>query len=317
MKLRLTIILALFLLLPELAQSQFFNRLNGWKQFRREVYGMVGVSNYLGELGGLDGLGKKYFILDLEISQFRLAYGGGFRYHFNRQMTARVQGFYGTVQGSDALTGNPERSYRNLSFQSKIYEGSIMYEYYILRSLPGHLYSIKGASGMKPQRFDIYGAAGISGFYFNPKAEGVALQPLGTEGQGLPGGPTKKYSRLMIGLPVGFGINMMMTNTVKIGLDFSYRFTFTDYLDDVSTLYYDNDSLAMLAGAQTAALADRSTGDKPEWTQSGAIRGNPKNNDSYLSAMGTITYVLKQRNARPKRRGGKHPFHKRGKSSKF
>ncbi len=316
-RLKTHIFWALLLLMPELAHSQFFNRQNGWKNYRKEVFGLVGFSNYLGELGGLDGLGKKYFILDLEISQSKLSYGGGFRYHFNQQMSGRFQGYYGKVSGSDQLTGNPERAYRNLSFESKIYEASIQYEYYILRTQPGHLYRIKGANGMKPQRWDLYGAAGISGFYFNPKADGVALQPLGTEGQGLPGGPPKKYSRIMIGFPVGFGVNMMLTNNIKIGLDFSYRFTFTDYLDDVSTFYYDNDKLRALAGDAAADQADKSPGGNPNWTVEGAIRGNPANNDAYLTAMASLTYVMKKKRRGPRRQGGAHPFQRRGKSSRF
>ena len=68
MKLKTHIFWALVLLLPELGHAQFFNRQSGWKNYRKEVFGLVGFSNYLGELGGLDGLGEKYFILDLVIS---------------------------------------------------------------------------------------------------------------------------------------------------------------------------------------------------------------------------------------------------------
>jgi len=121
----------------------------------------------------------------------------------------------------------------------------------------------------------------------------------------------------MIGFPVGFGVNMMLTNNIKIGLDFSYRFTFTDYLDDVSTFYYDNDKLRALAGDAAADQADKSPGGNPNWTVEGAIRGNPANNDAYLTAMASLTYVMKKKRRGPRRQGGAHPFQRRGKSSRF
>ncbi len=170
---------------------------------------------------------------------------------------------------------------------------------------------------MKPQRWDVYAAAGIAGFYFNPKADGVALQPLGTEGQGLPGEPKKKYSRIMIGMPVGFGVNIALSNTLKMGVDLSYRFTLTYYLDDVSTFYYDNVKLRAMAGDAAAALADKSSGGNPNWTVKGAIRKNPTNNDAYLTAMASLTYVMKKKNRGPRRQDGLYPFKRRGKSSRF
>jgi len=296
--------------------SQYFNKLNAWKYYRREFSASFGMGNYLGDLGGTDGPGIKFFLMDLEMSTFKRCFGGSYRYHIRRNMSLRATGYYGQIEGSDALTGHAERSYRNLDFQSKVYEAAVLYECYFLRNKPGHLYKIKNAKGQKPQRFDLFVFAGVGGFWFNPMSGGVPLKPLRTEGQGLPGGP-KPYSRLQICFPGGFGANMLITNTLKIGFEGNYRLTMTDYLDDVSTFYYDNAKLRAAYGDATANMADKSSGANPNWTAEGAIRGNPKNDDAYMSGMLTLTYIWKKSVIKPTRQGGDHPFIHHKKRSKF
>ena len=51
------------------------------------------------------------------------------------------------------------------------------------------------------------------------------------------------YSNFAICIPFGFGIKKAFHSTAGIKLEASYRFTNTDYLDDVSTFYYDRDKL--------------------------------------------------------------------------
>ena len=64
------------------------------------------------------------------------------------------------------------------------------------------------------------------------------------------------------------------------------RFTFTDYLDDVSGNYYDNQTLSEYRGAVVARLADKS-----ETTHlAGTGRGNSTTKDFYSFAGLVITY---------------------------
>ena len=65
----------------------------------------------------------------------------------------------------------------------------------------------------------------------------VALQPLGTEGQGLPD-YAQKYRLVDITIPVNAGIKVYFpSRRVSLALDFNYNHTFTDYIDVVSTVY--------------------------------------------------------------------------------
>ena len=78
----------------------------------------------------------------------------------------------------------------------------------------------------------------------------------------------------------------------QVELVFSYRKTFTDYLDDTSDLYYDNDALRAARGNLAADLADPSSGEIPGWTTTDAIRGNPETMDAFFSFTGQVSYNL-------------------------
>jgi hypothetical protein len=79
--------------------------------------------------------------------------------------------------------------------------------------------------------------------------EWVSLQPLGTEGQGRPG-YKKSYSLIQVVIPAGVGVRYKINSRTDIGFEWSFRYTFTDYLDDVSGNYATEIDLG---GKQTLA----------------------------------------------------------------
>ena len=115
------------------------------------------------------------------------------------------------------------------------------------------------------------------------------LQPLGTEGQGLNG--TRPYSRLSVALPFGAGLRWKLSRYHTLNFELGYRFTLTDYLDDVSTTYYNNQEIREARGAVAAYFADPSIKTLPDATRVGEKRGNPEHNDGYL--VFSIQYVYK------------------------
>ena len=89
--------------------------------------------------------------------------------------------------------------------------------------------------------FSPYAGIGLGIFKFNPKTmyngTEVELQPLGTEG------PNNTYSLTQLSVPISIGLKLNSPNRkYAIGIDFTYHFTNTDYLDDVSTVYADPSS---------------------------------------------------------------------------
>ncbi|GIV44756.1 MAG: hypothetical protein KatS3mg035_1879 [Bacteroidia bacterium] len=280
-----------------------------WKRYRKEVHFGLGANYFLGELGGANQIGTN-FVRDLEISTTRPAITAGYRYNISAYSKLRGTFTAGTLKGDDNLTQEPFRNNRNLHFRTRIYELNAVYEYYFNQEQSGHRYNIKGAKGMRAKGLTYYAFGGIGIFYFNPKAQyngnWIALQPLGTEGQGLPGGG-RKYSRVSIAIPYGLGLRYAVNRDWKIGLEVGMRKTFTDYIDDVSGNYYDNKAILQNRGIVAATLADPNKGAFPYQldaatgrTRDGLQRGDPKDKDSYGFITITACYRLKKRGSRAK-----------------
>lgn len=268
-------------------------------QFKWDFGTQLGAANYLGEIGGKEKT-RRDFILDLKLSQTRSAIGGFARRKINPDTYVRAAVGWYRISGRDDLSTNPGRRGRNLSFRNDIYEVNVtgQYMFYDIADL-GRTYRYRND-------FKAYIFTGFAGFYHNPKAEyngsWVALQPLRTEGQGLAAGAPKPYGKFLFAVPAGAGFFFTISKIYRVGWEFNWRTTFSDYLDDVSTVYADP---ALFGGNQTAIdLANRNpelgeydpktSGIAPSQNYlPGSKRGDPTHNDSYLSTTINASYVLK------------------------
>ncbi|HEX2627514.1 MAG TPA: DUF6089 family protein [Chitinophagaceae bacterium] len=198
----------------------------------------------------------------------------------------------GTIEAAD----RNNRDYlkpRNLSFKTSIKEAYAGLELTLLNS---------STSRITPY---IYG--GIAVFHFNPwtydnNGEKTFLKPLGTEGQGLPQYPSQKpYNLTQLSLPFGGGIRYALNDGIAIGIEFSQRKSFTDYIDDVSTNFVDYNTLLQARGPKAVELAyrgDEIPGGAANYPVHGEQRGTPSEMDWYyflgttleikLSALGNL-----------------------------
>lgn len=241
-------------------------------------------------------LGGSYYIGELNqkhLNQFTKPAGGlVFRYNFNKRLSARANALFGIVEAHDSYAESAAQKQRNLSFKSNIIEGSVQLEFNFLD------YEI----GNENRKFSPYIFGGIAGYNFKPMGDfggtWVALQPLGTEGQGLPNGASqKKYKRTQISLPFGVGIKTNLSEMIGLSLEWGMRKTFTDYLDDVSKTYYDPALIAASTGPAAAYLSDPSIGTDPNYSNVGRQRGNPTNKDwySFVGIALTLKFKGKQK----------------------
>ena len=287
MKKALLALLAIIILLTESSSAQ------RWKRQRYEFSAGIGISNFLGELGGANQIGTHYF-KDLEWSQTRLALAVGLRYKLSNYFALKSHLTYGRVSGDDKLTQEFFRNYRNLSFFSDIYEFNINFEGAFQQEQVGHRYRLRKVRGIRGYELYTYAFIGAGVFHMDPKTDfkgtSIRLQPLGTEGQGLVASRSK-YSLFQFCIPVGIGFKYTLDRQWGIGLELGLRKTFTDYIDDVSTTFFD---FASYPGADplAALVADRSNRTKPQITDAGAQRGDPRENDSYMFAIFSINYKL-------------------------
>lgn len=275
------------------SHGQFFNKTN-WDDHRHQIEWGLGVSNFLGDLGGKDDIGTND-LQDLETSEFNFGGYLGYKYTLYRKFYLRGNLSYARLTGDDKLTAEPFRQNRNLHFRNNAIELAAMLEYEIPINLrKGHIYDIKGARGWKAGGSSFFLFAGVGVFHHNPKAmvegEWVALRPLRTEGQGLPGGPDE-YSRFSVSLPVGASITKRVSNVMSLGLEVSYRYTFTDYIDDVSTVYFAPDDIALYneegTGDIAAYLSNPALGISQEGlsnyvTSPGQQRGDETDDDGFM-----------------------------------
>jgi len=282
------------------AQGGFMSS-NAWKKQRNEIYIGIGASNFLGDLGGQDNIGKDFSYSDLELALTRPSLTLGYRYRALKFLAFRADFNYMRVYGSDELTKEPVRNNRNLSFRSPITEISALIEVTSQITTIGNRYHIKKTlkRRYKSSNQYVYGFIGIGAFLFNPQAlyngSWVDLQPLSTEGQGLPGGP-KQYRKVSTCIPFGLGYRLSISRKLTIGLEYNFRKTFTDYIDDVSGVYYDKNLLLQYKGPVAVALSDPSKGDIPGATSpnadgTGAQRGDIQR-DSYMCIELKIGYFL-------------------------
>jgi hypothetical protein len=252
----------------------------------------VGAANYLGEMGGKDQP-RRDFVWDMKLSQTRWAVGGFARRKLNRMFSVNGGLMYMRIQGADALSTYRPRVGRNLNFRNDMLELYVRPEFTIFQD------NDLGGRGRYKTDFRLFGYVGVAALYHAPKGqinrEGAFydLQPLRTE--------LVDYSKLSVAIPAGIGFHFTKKRRHRFGWDMGWRTTFTDYLDDASTVYADPAALAANGGLEAVALADQSafayaldaTLPHPNNYDEGAIRGDPTHNDSYLTMTFTYSYVLR------------------------
>ena len=308
------ILFILGILLSNLTYSQGFARPNAWKKLRKEVIIQIGGSGFLGDLGGRNKIGTDFSPADLEIALTRPAATAAFRYKFNKNINLHTSFNYLLLAGDDKLTSEVYRNNRNLNFKSNVFELATRLEFGISSFKRPGVYRLKKSSLSKINKrkaIELIGFVGIGAFYFNPKGKNPVsgkwekLQPLHTEGQGLPGGP-KQYKRISISIPVGIALHYIIDKYWSVGLELSYRKTFTDYIDDVHGTYYDKTALMNAYGPTSVLMSDPSKGDiagfsSPNADGSGAQRGD-KDRDSFTSLQITVGRFFPPKHGRTKLR---------------
>ncbi|MGB0882489.1 MAG: DUF6089 family protein [Vicingaceae bacterium] len=266
----------------------------GFSQYYVDYGFSAGATNYLGEFGGGEGTARG-FISDMEMSYTRWTLGGFYRYRFSPKIAAKASLNYIRLSGDDKKSDNYGRRGRNLNFKNDMFELIVNGEFYIYKV------NDVGGTGRYRSDFNLYLFGGVGAFYSSPKGQSVSgdwvsLRGLNSEGN--------SYSAINLTLPLGVGFYYTIDNKYRIGMEVGYRTTFTDYIDDASTVYandYDG-----ITNKTDQALLDQINaengkvpGDK-EYVRlgnfdAGSKRGNPDKNDSYMTATVNFSWAIRGR----------------------
>ncbi len=221
---------------------------------------LVGGSVYSGDLSPME--------FGIYTKDVRLAGGIFGRFPIGENVRLRIGITAGRLSSAEKDT---VRAIPRPSFQSSLAEASLIGEFY---PLPGGV--------VQPYVF-----GGVAAFRFNPQAgfDGgwIDLQPLGTEGQGLENYPAP-YKLTQVSLPFGAGVKFVFNETWALGVEFGWRKTFTDHIDDISynevtyrDVYEGNGTLAafysnpVATGLETDIPPYRRGGKHLDWYHVGGV----------------------------------------------
>lgn len=304
------------------------SRFEGQKfTFKNKTYNSVGLSlNAFNYYGDLSPSPKK---LSTDLSLTKPAIGVSFVHRFGPRYQLVASFMYGGIRGSDnesADKGDSKngiyRYQRNLSFRNRLKELSVVGQVDLFKNKATYISRVTWTP---------YLYAGIAVFHHNPQAQApeldaagnptgkkgkwVDLQPLGTEGQyaNLQKGDKNygidPYKKIQVAIPMGLGARFRVNQVMDFAVEFGFRYTFTDYLDDVSKYYVDlgvfkNDALAKamsfrsteVVGSNRSYLGrDGQTynvvagyGEEGKWN----MRGNSSDKDLYMVTTFRLTYIV-------------------------
>lgn len=208
----------------------------------------AGTSTYFGDLAGYSQPLKT--LTNMPRWNVGLMYGR----QFTPRLGVRASFTWARISGDDyTYTKNAPVKYaaqyvRNLHFRNDLKEFALIGTYDFI---PG------GRTPRDRPKIAPYALFGVALVAHNPKAltgrpaEGqpdstqnwVALQPLGTEGQGQPG-YAKPYSLVTISVPIGLGVRYKLSEYLSLAAEVRVTPTFSDYLDDVGGPYPNPADLA-------------------------------------------------------------------------
>jgi hypothetical protein len=228
------------------------------------------------------GAGAAHYFGDLNptaaVNRPKANAGIFFRKQFNNYMSVRLSGEYALLGYSDQYSNNATQLRRNLSFNSHVWEAAVSFDFNFFTFQPG----------FEDFRFTPYIGVGVGAFSYDPYAflgnQKYFLRPLGTEGQGSSAYPAfKTYAPIAVSVPLTLGVKYALSEQFNVFAELMYRFTNTDYLDDVSGVYAPDAFPTLPDGSPSPAflLQDRSYETANPIGIKGRQRGNTLQTDVF------------------------------------
>jgi hypothetical protein len=258
----------------------------------------IGTANYYGDLAPYNQPIKS------TLQNINWNFGVDFTRHFTPHFSGRASLTWVRITGDDnkyeGVTSLEQLYMRNAHFKNDIQELAITGIYHLIPETRNY---------RKRPKLNPYLFAGIAVFHHNPVAkvptdytgseaspgEWVSLQPLSTEGQGLPTYPDQPYNLVNVNIPFGAGVKYKLDKNWDLGFEVGVGYTFSDYLDDVGG-YFAKKADLMGISSLSAAMGHREnekiaaiTGsDREAFARAYYAKKNPMFSDPNLIPIGSF-----------------------------
>ena len=198
-----------------------------WKLRRWEAQLGIGPSFAFPDVGGFSIGDNILGFRDISYRQTRFDINGNLRYRLGRTSNLRLSTTYGMLHSTDSRGSNETRA-REAS--THLFEPALLFEYYFIKNKYESSYLfLKGKSlWALLSSLDFYAFSGLGGVSFNVKDNGVPINPSIEE---------LKSSGFSLVVPGGIGATLVYSPNFNFGLEFSGRWSNTDFLDGYTSVY--------------------------------------------------------------------------------
>jgi hypothetical protein len=196
----------------------------------------------------------------------------------------RAELTYGAIAGKDANSDSRFVQSRNLNYKSKIFELSLVTAFH-----PIMLFNTETLPVVSP-----YIMLGVGVFSYYPKTlyndEWIPLRKMNTEGQNSEQYPARKqYNLRAVSMPIGGGLKYEYNARFNFRFEALYRYTSSDYLDDVSLNYVNRN---IFPTEIQKILSHRYRELNPRVDRTGLRRGTGQAKDQFFTISFKAGYVL-------------------------
>ncbi|AOM78185.1 DUF6089 family protein [Pedobacter steynii] len=193
---------------------------------------------------------------------------------------------FGKIKANDLNSENEQFRDRGLNFKTSLNEISLQVDFNFFEYFAG--------GGTK--KFTPYIFTGIGGVFFSPKGYYPHVPELGDKEYNLrfyrTEGQTEPYKNYALTVPYGVGFKVRLKENWGLFSQIGYRTIFTDYLDDVSGRYPDDNKLPA-DGLTGIKLSNPNTASSLSGTGlPGIQRGDFRKRDTYMFVGIGISYTF-------------------------
>jgi len=207
-----------------------------WKLLRYEVTGGIGTTQLFGDIGGFSKDNNILGLKDISFRQTSFNISTAMKYRILEDVSVRLNLAFGYFHSTDARGSNITRGFESSTL---FFEPALLGEYYFIKNKGENSYMVlRGKPGNQLSFFsmlDFYAFTGIGGLSYKVKPNDK-LSPYMTKSTG--------FSAV---LPVGVGANLIYSGNIKLGVELTGTYAFSDMIDGYTSPHSgSNDIFYML-----------------------------------------------------------------------